>query len=269
MTAFHGNLDGMERERDPYAPTPPPGQDQLPSEDGVPMETNRHRAQMNLLVDTLADHWAERDDFYVGGNMFVYFSELQTKGEYFRGPDVFVVLDTNRRKTRKSWVVWEEGGKLPDVVIELLSDSTRAIDRGEKKRIYERVWKVQAYVLYDPYSHELEGYSRDEAGRFVPIAADASGDLPVACMGLSLGLRPGDLRDEEGPFLRWVDAGALVESGRELAERERARAEQERARAEQERARAEQERARAEQERARADAAERRLAELEAELARR
>jgi len=238
MTATHGTLVGMELERDPYAPTPPPGQDQLPSEDGVPMETNRHRVQMNLLIDTLADHWADRDDFYVGGNMFVYFSELQTKGEHFRGPDVFVVLDTNRKKQRKSWVVWEEGGQLPDVVIELLSDSTRAADRGEKMRIYERVWKVHTYVLYDPFSQELEGLRRDETGRFVPIARDAAGDVPVANLGLALGLRPGDLHEEPGPFLRWIDAGAVVESGRERAEKERERAE----------------------------AAERRLAELEAEL---
>jgi len=93
-----------------------PGQDELPSEDGEPMETGFHDAQDALLKDTLMDAWRDRRDFFVAGNMFVYFSERQIRANDFRGPDVFVVLDTEP-KGRKSWVAWEEGGKLPDVVI--------------------------------------------------------------------------------------------------------------------------------------------------------
>ena len=48
------------------------------------METERHRHQMNLLIDSLAEAWNDRDDFYVGGNMFVYYSELQAKRNDFR-----------------------------------------------------------------------------------------------------------------------------------------------------------------------------------------
>lgn len=196
------------------------------------METARHRAQMNLLIETLGDHWAGRDDFYVGGNMFVYFSQLHAKS--FRGPDVFVVLDTTK-KPREKWEAWEEGGKLPDVVIELLSDSTREIDRGEKLRIYERVWKVATYVLYDPFSHALEGFALGPRGRFVPLEKDERGDLPVEPLGLTLGLRPGDVREEKGPFLRWIERGVTLPSGDERAETERRRADDEhrlRARAE-------------------------------------
>ncbi len=236
MTEARGKLEGMALERDPFAPTPPPGQGDLPFDDGEPMETGRHRVQMNLLIDTLAAAWAERQDFCVAGNMFVYFSELQTRGEHFRGPDVFVVLDTVK-KPRKSWVVWEEGGRLPDVVIELLSPSTEAIDRGEKMRLYARVWRTGTYVLYDPFSRVLEGYALDAArGEYVAIAKDARGDVPVARLGLALGTREGDVYEEDGPFLRWIDPG-----GEPLpADRERAA-----------------------QERARAEAAERRIAELE------
>ncbi len=96
MTAVRGKLGEMDVDRDPFAPTPPPGQDALPYDDGEPMETSRHGDQMHLLIDTLRGAWAERQDFYVAGNMFVYFSELQTKGAYFRGPDVFVVLETEQ-----------------------------------------------------------------------------------------------------------------------------------------------------------------------------
>jgi hypothetical protein len=110
-----------------------PGQDELPSEDGEHMETGFHDAQDALLKDTLIEAWAERLDFFVAGNMFVYFSEQQIRSNDFRGPDVFVVLDVEA-KGRKSWVAWEEGGRLPDVVIEVTSDSTAHIDRGEKMR---------------------------------------------------------------------------------------------------------------------------------------
>src|SRR4051812_38235556 len=120
---------------------PPPGEDELPCSDGEPMESERHAKQQSLLTSSLDRAWKDRDDVYVGGNMFVYFSEIQIKKNDFRGPDVFVVLDTTRR-VRKSWVMWGENGRVPDVVIELTSPSTQAIDRGEKKRVYEKLLRV-------------------------------------------------------------------------------------------------------------------------------
>jgi hypothetical protein len=146
----------------------------------------------------------------------VYFSELHAKS--FRGPDVFVVLDTTKH-SRDKWYAWEEGGKLPDVVIELLSPTTREIDRGEKKRIYERVWKLATYVMYDPFSHELEVLAPSEEGTFVPVPKDARGDFAIAPTGLSIGLREGDLHEEKGPFLRWIDSdGSPLPLARERAE---------------------------------------------------
>jgi hypothetical protein len=50
----------------------------------------------------------QRQDVYVGGNMFVYFSLDQVRHEDFREPDFFVVLGVPRRE-RKSRVVWQEG----------------------------------------------------------------------------------------------------------------------------------------------------------------
>jgi Uma2 family endonuclease len=92
------------------SPTRPLGADQLVCDDGEPMESWRHRQQMTVLIDSLEHAWRDRDDFYVSGNMFLYFSETQTRKNDFRGPDVFVVMNTSRRE-RKAWVVWEEGGQ--------------------------------------------------------------------------------------------------------------------------------------------------------------
>ncbi len=226
-------------QEDPLTPKPPPGQDVLLTDDGEPMETSRHRFQMNLLIDSLADAWADRNDFYVGGNMFVYFSELQIKKNDFRGPDVFVVLDVER-KERKCWVAWEEGGRLPDVVIELTSDSTRKVDHVDKKRTYAKVWRLPAYFIFDPETAKLEGFHLDVDRRdYVPLSPDERGDLAVPSMDLKLGVRRGKLHEFEGDFLRWIDAdGEPLPAPLERAEQEQKRAEQEQKRAEHEAARA-------------------------------
>ncbi len=183
-----------------------PGQDELPSDDGEPMETEFHDAQAAVLKDSLIEAWQHRPHFFVAGNMFVYFSEHQIRSNDFRGPDVFVVLDVER-KVRKSWVAWEEGGKLPDVVVELTSPSTEHVDRGDKMRIYAQIWRTPAYVIFDPDSEKLEVFALDTARRaYVLLAADPNGDFPVGPLGLSIGLRPTHYREHVRRFVRWIDA---------------------------------------------------------------
>src|SRR5688572_20570702 len=115
--------------------------------------------------------------------MFLYFSETQSRRNDFRGPDVFVVLNTSRRE-RRAWVVWEEDGQTPDVVIELLSDKTEHIDRGEKMRIYARSLKVGEYFLFDPFSGALEGYELDVlSARYLPKSPDSEGRLSCKQLG--------------------------------------------------------------------------------------
>jgi len=231
------------------------------------METQRHVEQMLLLIRSLKDAWRGRTDVFVGGNMFVYFSELQAKRNDFRGPDVFVVMDTERRE-RKSWVVWEEGGKAPDVVIELISPSTEHVDRGEKMRIYATLLRVGEYYLFDPFSGVLEGYELDLPSRsYRRRAPDDHGRFASRATGLALGVVPTQLDEIDAPLLRWLDQrGNVLTTAEERAALATARAESETARAESETARAEKEAARAEKEAARADEAQRRIDEMERRL---
>jgi Uma2 family endonuclease len=247
----------------PLVPVLPPGEDELPSEDGVPMETEQHFKQMTLLIDALETEWRDRDDFYVGGNMFLYFSETQVKKNDFRGPDVFVVLDTIRR-VRKSWVVWQEE-RGPDVIIELLSPTTEKVDRGEKMRVYAKALHVPEYYLYDPDTHVFEGYTLDLGSlSYVRMEPEPSGDLVSRRLGLRLGVRPGRYLGVKRPWLRWLDDdGNVLRTGEEhaLVAEGQARAAEEHARVAEEQARAAQEQARASKENARALAAK--LAEYE------
>jgi Uma2 family endonuclease len=257
-------------------PRPPRGED-LPSDDGEPMETWRHRAQMNLLIESLEEAWRDRRDFYVGGNMGLYFSQTQAEKNDFRAPDVFIVLDTNQRE-RRSWVVWEEDGRVPDVVVELVSESTEHVDRGRKKTIYERVLRVPFYVIYDPFSARLDVFQLDSGHRhYVAVEADGEGRCEVSSLGLLLGVVNGTWRGVEAPWLRWIDpAGNVLRTADEIvhahqlrADLAAKRAEQEAKRAAQEAERAAQEAERAAQEAERASRAEAEIAHLRAELARR
>src|SRR5262245_11269879 len=112
----------------------PPSSEDLVFDDGD-MMSPRQNEQIWLLIDTLQEAWADRDDFYVSGNVPLYYSAAQLEKEEFFGPDVFVVLNTTRRERQHGWVVWDEGGKAPDVIIEVTSRWTESIERGEKMRL--------------------------------------------------------------------------------------------------------------------------------------
>jgi Uma2 family endonuclease len=149
--------------------------------------------------------WRDRQDFFVAANMGLYFSETQSRRNDFRAPDLFVVLDVERRE-RRSWVVWEEDGRMPDVVVELVSDSTEDVDRGPKMGIYARALHVACYAIHDPWSGSLDVYHLDPARRaYEPAKPDAHGAFPCPSMGLSLAVVPGVLDGVEAPWLRWID----------------------------------------------------------------
>lgn len=229
----------MSISQDQWPPwvTPPPRGEDLPYDDGEPLESNRHALQQVLLREVLEYAWAGRTDFFVGTNMFLYYSALQAKKNDFRGPDVFVVLGGTEHRDRNSWVIWEEDGRHPDVIIELTSESTAAEDRGPKKRIYGTIG-VPEYFIYDPASGALEGYRLQLShGSYVPITEPAPpGRLGCKSLGLELGVWQGPYDGFPGPWLRWFSPmGMMLPTRGEAlvaAERERAVAERERAAAE-------------------------------------
>jgi hypothetical protein len=50
------------------------------------METPLHRAQMALLIELTNIHWQSRTDYYVGGNMFLYYKLYKRT---FRTPEYY------------------------------------------------------------------------------------------------------------------------------------------------------------------------------------
>jgi Uma2 family endonuclease len=201
------------------APPPiemPPTQDDLPCDDGVPMETERHHLQMALLLHTITP-WLDGKG-YAGGDMFMYYSLAQVKYNDFVGPDVFVALDVPTRE-RKSWVAWEEG-KTPDVVIELLSESTAKYDKTTKKDLYQNKLKVTEYFWFDPFNPDDRAGFRLNGGHYQAIPMSAEQALESKALGLKLVLWRGRFGNAETVWLRWATLeGELLPLPVEAAEK--------------------------------------------------
>jgi Uma2 family endonuclease len=251
---------------------------ELVTADGVPMDKPIHRKQMNLFISLICSRMSElgRADYFAGGDMFVYYSVEQAEavaeeerqlalfeaGELseepkktaFRGPDVFLVqnVEGEHERQRDAWVAWQEGDRLPDLIVELLSPSTAAYDRGAKKRLYEETFKTSEYFLYAPRGLTPEGF-RLLDNSYQSIARSTEGRLWSRELEIEVGVWHGEHDGVTDNWLRLFHPdGRLVPTA---TERERQRADT----AEQRADTAEQ---RADTERQRADAAEAELARL-------
>ena len=197
------------------------------------MESTQHYQQLALLVSSLEWCWQDRDDFFIGANLTVYYTHEQLRRRKFRGPDFFLVRDVSC-EPRNSWVVWEEGGRYPDLIIELLSDSTAKVDRTDKKSLYQNIFHTPEYFWFSPATLEFAGF-RLTGKQYEPIPTDARGWRWSEVLELYLGVANGQLR-------YFDKAGEIAPTPTEAAKWEQQQSEQERQRAEQERQRAEQER---------------------------
>ena len=235
-----------------------PSEIDYPTSDGRPMaETDDHRLQMNDLIGTLGDRFADDPMVYVSGNLLVYY----VPGDRLRhlSPDVFVVKDVAKHR-RPYYLIWEER-KGPDVVIELTSKTTKEEDIDDKYQLYQDVLKVPEYFLFDPHQDYLEpplqGYRRN-AGLYVPIEP-VQGRLPSEELNLHLEMHDGELRlydPATGQRLpTQKEAMSASETGRHEAEAGRRKAEREHRKSDAARIQAEAAKAQSETARQQAEAA--------------
>lgn len=215
---------------------------ELPEEDGEPLETDYHRVQIALLDEVVRQHLGDTNDYFCGGNMFIYFSEEQAHEVIgyvkerkpaqprYKGPDFFLVKGVDGSKPRGKWVVWAEGGKYPDLIVEITSPSTAVKDKEENLQLYATVFHTPEYFWYDPYTGALQGYHL-VGDTYEPIAPNERGWLWSRVLGAYLGLWDGVWTGRRYLWVRLYDKmGQLIPT---QAEREAQRAEQERQRAEQ------------------------------------
>ena len=169
-----------------------------PDSDGLPMAENESQFWPILYVGSALDrYYQDRDDVYVVGNLLLYYQEGNPReGDFGKSvsPDLMVVLGAPKH-VRSSYRLWEEP-KAPDFVLEIASESTYRIDRGEKRDVYAGMG-VSEYWQYDPVGNYLDppllGF-RLVGGRYVPIPpVTKAGDLLALrseALGLELHLKP-------------------------------------------------------------------------------
>ena len=165
-----------------------------PDSDGLPMAESESQFWPILYVGAALDRYYQaRDDVYVVGNLLLYYQEGDPGKSV--SPDLMVVLGAPKH-IRSSYRLWEEP-KAPDFVLEIASESTHRIDRGEKRDLYAGMG-VSEYWQYDPVGDYLEppllGFRLVE-GRYLPISATAQEGGMLALrsevLGLELHLTPG------------------------------------------------------------------------------
>lgn len=156
-----------------------------PESDGEPMaETEVHLFETIYAIEALRQRFTEADDVYVGGNLFLYYQKGIPSAVV--APDTFVVQGVPKRPPRRKYVLWEEK-KAPCFVLELTSDSTRGVDVGKKKELYERLG-IQEYFLFDPLGDylkpRLQGY-RLVKRQYQPLQPGPDGSLASESLGLT------------------------------------------------------------------------------------
>jgi Uma2 family endonuclease len=119
----------------------------FPDSDGEPVAENaRNLKQMTDLIFSLGVYLAPRRRFVVGGNQFIYYNPRN--GRDHISPDVYAALNVEPGM-RQKWQTWLEGGKFPDAVFEITSESTAKEDLGPKVDLYARLGALE-YYIYDP-----------------------------------------------------------------------------------------------------------------------
>jgi Uma2 family endonuclease len=190
-----------------------------PESDGEPMaETEVHLFETIYAIEALRQRFAEADDVYVGGNLFFYYQAGVPSAVV--APDTFVVQGVPKLPPRRKYVLWEEK-KVPCFVLELTSDSTRGVDVGKKRQLYERLG-IQEYFLFDPLGDylkpRLQGH-RLVKRQYQPLQPGPDGSLASESLGLTF--RP---EEEHLRLLNTLTGEPLLRHEEEVAVRKRAEA---------------------------------------------
>ena len=233
-----------------------PTAEELPDSDDTPVDNELQNLIPNAADDILSRIWAQRDDWFWGVDMGIYYHPEKPA----LVPDGFLSIGVQRIKSaalRLSYVVWEEKGIVPILVMEVVS-KTYGGEYDKKMADYAELGALY-YVIYNPFCRPIGSGRRGRRSRHADhqplevykLEEDQyrllSGNpiwLPEIGLGIGTGL--GRYRGRSREWVYWYDQeGRRYLTSDELAEQERQQAQQERQRAQQE---LEQERQRAQQE---------------------
>ena len=117
-----------------------------------------------------------------GGPCSVFISDMKLRVEAdnaFFCPDVFVTCaETDRAHSHYK--------AAPSLVVEVLSPTTSAYDRGAKFAAYRKLPSLREYALVDTERLSIDLFRRDEGGHWELYPSEAGDAVEFASVGLSV-----------------------------------------------------------------------------------
>ena len=224
-------------DQQPHKPLPLPELEELICSDDTPVDNEDQNLLPNLLLTSLLRLWADRHDWFFGVDMGI-FHTTGTNPNVPVVPDAFLSLGVDRRQeghSRRSYVVWKEGGVVPAFVLEMVSYTARN-EYQDKLEIYRQLGVLYCAV-YNPEFWQRDHHDpfevyRLENDRYVRQAGEP---VWMPEIGLGIGRYRYECWGTEQELLMWFDPEGQVhgipEVTREELLREQRRTEREQRRA--------------------------------------
>ena len=144
-----------------------PPSSELADSDDIPVDNEDQNWVPNVLLALLKYLWGERTDWFFGVDMGVY-HDTGVNPRVPVVPDGFLSLGVERRKnnkSRRSYVMWEEGDIAPMLALEVVS-WTPGGEYDQKMTIYQNLG-VLYYVIYNPEFWRRDGHQPLEIYRLL------------------------------------------------------------------------------------------------------
>jgi len=110
---------------------------------------------------------------------YVESAKLQTAAGDLFYPDVFVTCDPQDLRTEQIF-------RAPTVIVEVLSPSTQAYDRGLKFTLYRGLPSLREYALVDPDTREVQLFRRGDDGLFTLHDLSGAPQVQFASIGCTV-----------------------------------------------------------------------------------
>ncbi len=180
-----------------------PTAEDLPCSDETPVDSELQERIPSLLHFILAELFADRSDWFFGMDMGIYYNPDLPPVV----PDGFLSIGVDSIKEdnenlRSSYVLWEEKGIVPQLVIEVVSKTYRG-EYNAKKDLYEQLG-VLYYVIYNPFRKRkpsLEVY-RLVNDNYLPVIGNP---VWMPEIGLGIGKERHTHHGRDREWLFWYD----------------------------------------------------------------
>ena len=185
-----------------------PSATELPDSDDTPVDNEFQDLIPGLLRSILALLWKDRQDWFFGIDMGIYYSYTPRVRPTPIVPDGFLSIGVPRRRNNKgrlSYVLWEENNIVPLIVLEVVSQAYG----GEYDTKFVKYTQLGAsyYVIYNPDYYKRDKHEVLEVYRLVDgVYVRQLGEVVwIPEINLAIGTGQGSYQGWEREWLYWYD----------------------------------------------------------------